>query len=35
MKVYYDDQVDALYLRFGDECPEGVIEMIEGFNLDH
>ncbi|MEW6192643.1 MAG: DUF2283 domain-containing protein [Bacillota bacterium] len=34
MKVYYDDEVDALYLKFGDETPEGVIEISEGVNLD-
>ena len=34
MKVYYDDEVDALYLKFGDESPEGVIEISEGVNID-
>ncbi len=34
MKVYYDKEVDALYLKLGDEFPEGVIEMAEGVNLD-
>lgn len=34
MKVYYDDEVDALYLNFGNETPEGVIEISEGVNLD-
>lgn len=34
MKAYYDDEVDALYLKFGDETPEGVIEISEGVNLD-
>jgi len=34
MKVYYDDEVDALYLKLGDEIPEGVIEISEGVNLD-
>ena len=34
MKVYYDDEVDALYLELGDETPEGVIEIAEGVNLD-
>ena len=34
MKVYYDDEVDALYLKLGDEPPEGVIEITEGVNLD-
>ena len=34
MKVYYDDEVDALYLKFGDQMPEGVVELSEGVNLD-
>jgi len=34
MKVYYDNEVDALYLKLGDETPEGVIEITEGVNLD-
>jgi len=34
MKVYYDNEVDALYLTLGEESPEGVIEIAEGVNLD-
>ena len=34
MKVYYDDEVDVLYLKLGEETPEGVIEIAEGVNLD-
>ena len=34
MKVYYDNKVDALYLKLGDETPEGVVEITEGVNLD-
>jgi len=34
MKVYYDDEVDALYLRFGEETPDGVIEISEDVNID-
>jgi len=34
MKVYYDDEVDALYLKLGDEAPEGAIEIAEGVSLD-
>lgn len=34
MKVYYDDEVDALYLELSDESPEGVIEISEGVNID-
>ena len=34
MKIYYDNEVDALYLKLGDENPEGVVELSEGVNLD-
>ncbi|PQJ96788.1 DUF2283 domain-containing protein [Chromatium okenii] len=34
MNVQYDQEIDALYLRFSDQVPEGVIEMAEGVNLD-
>ena len=34
MKVHYDKEADALYLKLGDESPEGVIEIAEGVNLD-
>ncbi|HHT9105941.1 MAG TPA: DUF2283 domain-containing protein [Candidatus Wujingus californicus] len=34
MKVYYDNEIDALYLKLGDEPPEGVTELVEGVNLD-
>ena len=34
MKVYYDDEVDALYLKLGDETSDGAIEIAEGVNLD-
>jgi len=34
MKVYYDDEVDALYLKLGDDVPDGTIEIAEGVNLD-
>ena len=34
MRVHYDDEVDSLYLEFGDEPPEGVVEITEGVNLD-
>ncbi len=33
-KVYYDDEVDILYLKLGDGPPEGVIELSEEVNLD-
>ena len=34
MKVYYDDEVDALYIKLSDEKAEGVIEITESVNLD-
>ena len=34
MKVQYDEEVDALYLKLGDEKPDGVIEIAEGVNID-
>ena len=34
MKVYYDDEVDALYIKLSDEPAEGVIEISEGVNID-
>lgn len=34
MKIYYDHEVDALYIQLGDQQPEGVIEIAEGVNLD-
>ena len=34
MNAYYDDEVDALYLKLGNETPEGVREISEGVNLD-
>jgi len=34
MKAYYDDEIDALYLKLGNETPEGVREFSEGVNLD-
>lgn len=34
MRVSYDDEVDALYLKLGDETPDGVVEIAEGVHLD-
>ena len=34
MKVYYDKEVDVLYLKLGDQKPDGVIEIAEGINID-
>lgn len=33
-KVYCNNKIDALYLKVGDKAPEGVIELVEGVNLD-
>jgi len=34
MKIYYDQEVDAAYLRLSEESPSGVVEVSEGLNLD-
>jgi uncharacterized protein YuzE len=34
MKVYYDEKVDALYIKLSDQEPDGVIEITEGVNID-
>ncbi len=34
MNVHYDELVDALYLKLGDDEPDGVIEIAEGVNID-
>jgi len=34
MRIHYDHEVDALYLKLGDDPPEGVIEIAEGVSLD-
>mgnify|MGYP006285315565 CR=1 FL=1 len=34
MKIYYDQAVDAAYLRLSEEVPTGVVEVSEGVNLD-
>lgn len=34
MKITYDKEVDAAYLRLSDGQPSGVIEISEGVNLD-
>ena len=34
MKVYYDDELDALYLKLSEKIPDGVIEISDGVNLD-
>jgi uncharacterized protein YuzE len=34
MKITYDKEVDAAYLKVSDGQPSGVIEISEGVNLD-
>ena len=34
MKIYYDKDVDALYIQLSNKKPDGVIEIVEGVNLD-
>ncbi|WP_084288368.1 DUF2283 domain-containing protein [Desulfovermiculus halophilus] len=34
MKIYYDQEVDAAYLRLSEETPTGVVEVSEKVNLD-
>ncbi len=34
MNVYYDKEVDAVYIKLGNKTPEGVIEISEGINVD-
>lgn len=34
MKVHYDREVDALYIKLGNLKPDGVVEITEGVNLD-
>ena len=34
MRVQYDKEVDAIYIKLGNQKPDGVIELDEGVNLD-
>lgn len=34
MKVHYDNEVDAIYIKLGNQKPDGVVEIAEGVNLD-
>jgi hypothetical protein len=34
MKIYDDNEVDAVYIKLGDASPEGVTEISAGINLD-
>ncbi len=34
MKIYYDKEIDAAYIKLSDVKPSGVIEISEGINVD-
>ena len=34
MKIYYDNKVDALYIKLGNKKPDGALEISDGVNLD-
>jgi uncharacterized protein YuzE len=34
MRVHYDNEVDAVYIKLSNQKPDGVIEISEGVNLD-
>ncbi len=34
MKISYDKEVDAAYIRLSEQEPSGVIEISEGINVD-
>jgi len=34
MRVHYDKEADAVYIKLGNQKPDGVIEISEGVNLD-
>ena len=34
MRVHYDAEVDAIYIKLGNQKPDGVVEIYEGVNLD-
>ncbi len=34
MKIEYDKEVDALYIRLSDLKPEGVVELKDSINID-
>ncbi|MCL4496907.1 MAG: DUF2283 domain-containing protein [Deltaproteobacteria bacterium] len=34
MKIYYDKEVDAAYIKLSDDKPTGVIEIEGGINID-
>jgi uncharacterized protein YuzE len=34
MRVHYDNEVDVIYIKLGNQKPDGVVEISEGVNLD-
>ncbi len=34
MKIQYDKEVDTAYIKLSNLRPTGVVEIIEGFNID-
>jgi uncharacterized protein YuzE len=34
MRVHYDREADAVYIRLGNQKPDGVVEISGGINLD-
>ncbi|MBI5604807.1 MAG: DUF2283 domain-containing protein [Deltaproteobacteria bacterium] len=34
MRIHYDNAVDAIYIKLGNQKPDGVVEISEGVNLD-
>ena len=34
MRVHYDNQADAIYIKLGNQKPDGVVEISDGVNLD-
>ncbi|MBN2356539.1 DUF2283 domain-containing protein [candidate division KSB1 bacterium] len=34
MRIFYDAEIDAVYIKFGNKKPNGVIELPDGINLD-
>lgn len=34
MRVHYDAEIDAIYIKLGNQKPDGVVELSEGVNLD-
>lgn len=34
MRVHYDQEADAIYIKLGNQKPDGVVEISVGVNLD-